>query len=87
MSEVQEYEAKQEEKVPVVNMVQVPRETLAEIRSQLEFEIAKYGHSFRTREDAEYFAMLPLQAEQKQCVLKRARDFEREARGLLVRPE
>ena len=64
--------------VPAVNRVYVPLESLADIQAQLDFEIAKYGHFFKTRDDAEYFAMLPLQQDQKQRILKRALEIERD---------
>jgi hypothetical protein len=59
---------------------EVPAESIADIDAQLQFEAAKYTSVFRTHSDAEYFAMLPLQANQKKVILMRALELERETK-------
>lgn len=56
---------------------EVPSENVEKIDKQISLEASEFSSYFRSYEDAEYFAMLPLSRKQKHDVLKRARELQK----------
>jgi hypothetical protein len=56
-----------------IDTAEIPSEDIAERDKYIERLATKYEDVFKTREDAEYFAMLPLSDADRDRVLSRAR--------------
>jgi len=58
--------------------VKVPNESVETLERDARAVFAQYRHIFPTFEDAEYFAMLPLSARDRDLILKRTYELDTE---------
>ena len=61
---------------------ELPSECIHTIHKQIKKNAKAYANVFRHSEDAEYFAMLPLQPQQKKWVLDRACEIHNESKQI-----
>ena len=70
------------EEVEVINErvanAEVPPDSISEYCMRRDHYVARYGHLFKTAADCEDFHMLPLSKKQKDHVLRRALELNRE---------
>jgi len=62
-----------------VAKARLPPETIESAEKELDAMYLLHGHHFASREDSDFFAMLPLSKQQRLDVIQRARQIERES--------
>lgn len=84
VQELVEKEQEQEQEPPVSESVcaaVLPEEDMHDVDQALDKAYVMYGHYFRSREDCNYFNMLPVNDKVKKAVLRRAVELEQEKKN------